>query len=134
MFLKEEFLPHIRILDFLEHTLIVTKCLALFMFELRDVYYIYLMLIILYSRCFSLKSFLRSSKLINKGIYTSSPRILEISWMSYALLIFIEFFFHFGFLWCSSFVINFTRFSSGFSGRWKSSGLDITRTIIKFVI
>ena len=42
------------------------------------------------------------------------------------------FFFHFGFLWYSSFVISFPRFSSGFSGQPKFPCLDIPRTIIKY--
>ena len=58
--LKEE------ILDFFKHKLILTKCLVPCMFELTDVYYINLISIILPSRCFLFKIFLRSSKLINK--------------------------------------------------------------------
>ena len=42
----------IKIVDIFKHTLILTKCLALCMFKLTDVYYIYLMLIILPLRCF----------------------------------------------------------------------------------
>ena len=65
-FLKKKFYRIIKILDFFEHTLILTKCLVPCMFELTDVYYINLISIILPSRCFLFKIFLRSSKLINK--------------------------------------------------------------------
>ena len=63
MFLKEQILPHYQNPRFFEHKLILTKCLALCMFELTDVYYIYSMSIIFSSRCFPCKSFLGSSKL-----------------------------------------------------------------------
>ena len=65
-FLKEEILPHYQNSRFFEHALILTKSLVPCMFELTDIYYIYLISIILPSCCFLFKNFLRSSKLINK--------------------------------------------------------------------
>ena len=47
-----------KILDFFEHTLILTKCLVPCMFELTYVYHINLILIILPSRCSFLFTFL----------------------------------------------------------------------------
>ena len=66
-------------------------------------------------------------------IFSCTKDIRELCWMShsYSLLMSIEFSFHFGFLWYSSFVINFPAFSTGLSGRPKSFCLDIPRTIIK---
>ena len=49
--LKEEIMPHYQILDFFEHTLILTTFLVPCMFELTDVYCINLISIILPSRC-----------------------------------------------------------------------------------
>ena len=66
VFLKEEILPHYQNSRLFEHTLILTKYLVPWMFELTDLYYINLISITLLSRCFLLKIFLRSSKLINK--------------------------------------------------------------------
>ena len=77
-FQKKKFYRIIKILDFFEHMLILTKCLVPCMFELTDVYYINLISIILPSRCFLFKNFLRSSKLINK-----TKNIGELSWMSH---------------------------------------------------
>ena len=56
-------------------------------------------------------------KFNNLGLALGTNKdVRELSWMlessqSYALLIYIEYSFHFGFLWYSSFVINFPHFS-----------------------
>ena len=61
--LKEEILPHYQNSRFFGTYANANKMSGLCMFELMDVYYIYLMLILLPSRCFPFKSFLCSSKL-----------------------------------------------------------------------
>ena len=63
--LKEEILPHYQNSWFFRTyaNKIQTKCLVPCMFELTDVYYINLILIILPSCCFLFKIFLLSSKL-----------------------------------------------------------------------
>ena len=69
---------------------------------------------------------------INDLFYITKA-VKELSWMSQGLMDFwILLNFLFGFLWYSSFVIISCVFSSGISGRWKSSCSDIPRTIIKF--
>ena len=64
---------------FYEYALILTKCLLPCIFELTDVYYINLISIILPSRYFLFKIFLRSSKLwlINQGIYLCLTNLLR---------------------------------------------------------
>ena len=62
-FEKKKFYRIIKILDFFEHTLILTKCLVPYMLELTNVYYMNLILIILPSCCFLFKFFRRSLKL-----------------------------------------------------------------------
>ena len=65
---------------------ILTKCLVPCMFELTDVYYVNLTLIILSSRCFPFKIFLRSSKLwsikLTKIMFNHLPTMTSI-WLNY---------------------------------------------------
>ena len=86
MFLKEEILPHYQSSRFFQiypNSNKMSGPLHIWiMFELTDVYYIYLMLIILPSRCFPCKSFLRSSKRSSLGNYTSNnTRQNETTWV-----------------------------------------------------
>ena len=60
---KNKFNRIIKISDFFEHTLILTKGLVPSMFELMNLYYINLISIILPSCCFLFKICLRSTKL-----------------------------------------------------------------------
>ena len=65
-FQKKKFYRIIKILDFFEDTLVLTKPLVPCVLELTDIYYINLISIILPSSCFLFKIFLLSLKLIYK--------------------------------------------------------------------
>ena len=77
-FWKKKFCRVTKILDFFKHALIPAKCLVPCMFELTNVYYINLILIILPSRRFLFKNFVRSWISLTKLL----PTMTSI-WLNY---------------------------------------------------